>query len=112
MNSKDREIVFRDGTHGTTGDFPVAVVGFREEKDASTKETARTVMVVDPVFNYQIKDNLYGRIMTLLEATVETSRLKAVKDVFGKELRQWSADVYDSAREIAENGNSGNNIYN
>lgn len=106
---KKRKVVFSDGSVGLSGDFPIAVVSEKSRKNEIGRLQG---LVVDPVFDHNVTKNLYGRIMTLLEATIENpERLKAVKDVFGKELRSWENDVFRSAREIAEGGNSSTNIY-
>ena len=104
-----REIVFCDGSHGLKGDFPVAVVYSREWKDPSS-DTAVSY-VVDPIFSDMIRNNLYGRIMTLVEATTDMHKLKAVKDLFSKEIMSWSTDVYESARELSTGGDSSSNLY-
>lgn len=104
--SIEREIVYSDHSRGNTGDFPVAVVWKQKPQHESIEN-----LVVDPIFDGSVTRNLYGRIMTLLEATFEGQRLEAVKTVFGKELTTWANDVYTSAREIAEGGDSSLNIY-
>ena len=92
-----------DGEFREAPDFPMAVVRPpQESEDGKTKEG----MIVDPIFNYSVSGNLYGRMMTLVEATCETHKLKAVKDLFSKELRDWEEYVYKSARHIAEHGRS------
>jgi len=92
-----------DGELSEAPDFPIAVVRPAQE---SENGQAKEGMIVDPIFNYNVSGNLYGRIMTLVEATCETHKLKAVKDLFGKELRDWEDYVYKSARHIAEHGRS------
>lgn len=104
----ERVIVFSDGSKGIKGDFPIAVEYTQVEKYHDTEIGNQ---VVDPIFDYHVTDNLYGRMMTLVEATTETHKLKAVKDLFSKELGAWASDVYDSAREIANGGDSSHNIY-
>lgn len=102
MSDKKREILFSDGSKGDSGDFPIAVV----------KEfNSVTLIAVDPILETSAFNNLYGRMMTLLEATTESSRLKAVKNVFSKELQTWFTDVHDSARQIAQGMDSDRNIY-
>lgn len=96
-----------DGKFRENPDFPVAVVRQAEENEDIDIE----MMAVDPIFNYEITRNLYGRIMTLVEATCESHKLKAVKDLFGKGLKEWESDVYASARELANGGNSSSNLY-
>lgn len=109
MSMKNRALVFSDGSVGMEGDFPVAIVSM--QKVTMPDGDAIDNQVTDPVFTDAIVNNLYGRIMTLVEATTETAKLKSVKDLFGKEISQWSSDVYSSAREIADGGNSSTNIY-
>ncbi len=109
-HEEERTIVYSDRTKGTKGDFPVAVVYTQRVGPASVGGDIITD-VVDPIFSDAVTDNLYGRIMTLLEATVDPQRLKAVKDVFGKELRSWTNDVYGSARDLATGCDSSDNLY-
>lgn len=103
-----------DGQFREAPDFPVAVV---REKHESESGTTLEAAIVDPVFNSSVTRNLFGRMMTLVEATCETHKLKAVKDLFAKELREWENDVYDSARRLVpvEGGDKAvyadNNIY-
>lgn len=99
-------VVFSDGKQGLEGDSPIAVLRKQEENSDYTGGD-----IVDPIFDSRITRNLFGRIMTLVEATTEASRLKAVKDVFSKELRAWETDVYNSAREIAKGESSSSNLY-
>src|SRR5690606_4950155 len=94
------------GTFSDTPDFPVAVVREKYEGEKSAEGT-----IVDPVFDWHITRNLFGRVMTLVEATTDMHKLNAVKDLFAKELRNWEEDVYASARELAEGGDSSNNLY-
>ena len=101
-------VVFSDGSQGLEGDFPIAVI---RNQDGTLSENVGG-NIVDPLFNGNVTRNLYGRIMTLVEATTDGSKLKSVKDIFSKELRDWERNVYDSAREIAGGGNSSSNIYN
>jgi hypothetical protein len=84
-----------NGTYDECPDFPVAVVRPRVESENSIEGD-----IVDPVFTTPLYNNLFGRVMTLLEATCETHKLKAVKDLFGKELISWYEDVFQSAREL------------
>lgn len=100
-----------DGEFRESPDFPVAVV--REAVAAKDSKTGEG-RIIDPVYDAKVYNNLYGRMMTLLEATIEPQRLKAVKDVFSKELWSWNEDVYRSAREVIDYRNRStpdNNIY-
>lgn len=90
-------IVDIDGVIRDKPDFPKALL----RQSYTTQGSTGAEQVVDPVFTDEIVRNLYGRIMTLVEATTEASKLKAVKDVFSKELKQWSNDVFEEARELA-----------
>lgn len=109
--SEERTIVFSDGRKGLKGDFPVAVVHTQTINIPGGGQDVSEV--VDPIFESRVTRNLYGRIMTLVEATTDPVRLKAVKDVFSKELTAWENDVYASARELAIDGHPAtpNNIY-
>lgn len=107
--SKERTIVFSDGSKGLEGDFPVAVIWKQKVKNPDDSEFVNDV--VDPIFDQRIARNLFGRMMTLVEATCEQHKLKAVKDLFAKELGDWESDVYTSARELAQGGDSSENIY-
>lgn len=107
MGKRTAKILDIDGKIRENPDFPIAVVRDRGEESTEGK-------IVDPIFTFHVTRNLYGRMMTLIEATTDSDKLKAVKDVFSKELRAWENDVYQSARDIAEqNSNiSSHNIYN
>lgn len=111
--SKNHEIVFIDGS--TVGDFPIAVVSEQVFPDGIKARDLKLGLgedkVVDPIFNFSVQKNLHGRIMTLVEATTDSHKLKPVKDLFSKELQEWSNEVFRSAREIAGGGSSSNNIY-
>lgn len=109
MSSK-REIVYIDGSRGDKGDFPVAVT-YTQVFGLPSGEDDVVSEVVDPVFNGSLYSNLYGRVMTLIEATTDAYKLKAVKDLFSKELNDWSNDVFQSAREITTGGDSSDNLY-
>lgn len=100
------EIVDIDGSVRQTPDFPTAVVRWKPKDDASLEGD-----IIDPIFNGSVTRNLYGRVMTLVEATCDTHKLKAVKDLFSKELLAWENDVYQSARQVVENNVGPNNIY-
>lgn len=107
--SEFREIVYSNGVRGEVGDIPIAVTVVK--KHHNTDGMPIENRIVDPIFNHSVTDNLYGRMMTLLEATCDSVKLKAVKDIFGKELGAWANDVYNSAREITNGGDSSTNIY-
>lgn len=65
-----------------------------------------------PLFDGNVHNNLYGRMMTLLEAVIENPiRLKAVKDLMSKELNAWSEEVHSSAVEVGHGGDSNSNVY-
>lgn len=97
MTKRIAEIVDIDGTARETPDFPVAIVRRKTETENSLEGD-----IIDPIFNHSVSRNLYGRMMTLVEATCETHKLKAVKDLFSKELMAWENDVYRSARQIVD----------
>lgn len=90
-------IIDIDGVIREKPDFPRALL----RQSYTVRGSTGAEQVVDPVFTDEIVRNLYGRIMTLVEATTEPSKLKAVKDIFSKELKAWSNDVYQEARELA-----------
>jgi hypothetical protein len=102
MSKRTAEIVDISGQITSTPDFPIAVVRRWQESENSLEGH-----IVDPVFDYHVTKNLYGRIMTLVEATSDTHKLKAVKDLFSKELMAWENDVYRSARQLAGVGLDG-----
>lgn len=112
MGNRIAKVLDISGTFSETPDFPVAVVRkpIETEKSILGEDTAYGA-IVDPVFDYRITRNLFGRIMTLVEATTDTHKLEAVKDLFAKELRSWENDVYESARELANGGDSSSNLY-
>ena len=102
-NTPDFEVVL------ATKDYAVGVM--RKQDIYAANGNMVNVSDVIPALTWKVTDNLYGRIMTLLEAVAEKDRLKAIKDIFGKELKSWEHDVYLSAKEIANNGDSSENIY-
>lgn len=106
MGKRVAKVLDISGTFSDTPDFPVAVVREKYESENSMEGT-----IVDPIFDFHITRNLFGRVMTLVEATCDIHKLKAVKDLFAKELSAWESDVYASARELAEGGNSSTNLY-
>lgn len=110
MGKRIAKVLDIDGQYRENPDFPVAVVSDFIDKDEVDKDEV-DFQIVDPVFNSSVTRNLYGRIMTIVEATTDAQKLKAVKDVFSKELRAWESDVYSSAREIAKGGDSSSNLY-
>jgi len=65
-----------------------------------------------PIFDGHAHNNLYGRLMTIIEAIIEDEkRQKAVKDIVSKELRSFGDALKESASEVANGGDSGQNIY-
>ncbi len=107
--SKEFKVVFYGGKE--TGDFPIAVKHTQESDAQTGRRQDGEGTVVDPIFNDSVTRNLYGRIMTLVEATTEQYKLQSVKDLFGKELRDWESEVYRSAQEVVHGGDSSSNIY-
>lgn len=108
--TKKRRVLFIDGKIGDQGDFPIAIIC--DQTLHNVEGVEHTEKIVDPIFNYSVTNNLYGRVMTLLEATIENpERLKAIKKVFNKEIKAWERDVYADAREIANGHKSSSNIY-
>lgn len=105
MGKRIAEVVDINGQITSTPDFPVAVVRRKQESESGFAGEGH---VVDPVLDRHVTGNLYGRIMTLVEATSDTHKLKAVKDLFSKELMAWENDVHRSARQIAGVGIDGN----
>lgn len=91
-------IVDIDGVIRDKPDFPTSLI----RKSYSAEGTTGAEVVIYPVFTDDIARNLYGRIITLVEATTEPSKLKSVKDVFSKELKAWSDDVYENAYDHSQ----------
>lgn len=108
MGKSKAKVLDIDGEFRESLDFPVAVV--REPYESENGLTGSGT-VVDPIFNENVTRNLYGRILTIVEATCEANKLKAVKDLFSKEITAWENDVYRSARQIADKSTDPNNIY-
>lgn len=98
MSKRKAEIVDCDGVVRDNPDFPIAIIRVKMVEEAGNFEGD----IVDPVFNDAIVKNLYGRIITLVEATTDSYKLKAVKDLFSKEIKSWSEDVYSIAFEKTE----------
>jgi len=85
------------------GAYPIAI--FHEDKIRE--------MYCYPIFDGHAHNNLYGRLMTIIEAVIEDKdRQKAVKDIISKELGSFSQELKRSATEIATGGGSTSNIYN
>lgn len=103
MASRIAKVLDVDGKYRENPDFPVAVV-----REAIDEGTTGEGSIVDPIFNQYVTRNLYGRMMTLVEATCETHKLKAVKDLFSKELMDWEQYVYRSARDLADQADGKN----
>lgn len=88
-------VLFKDGTERqieTPADFQVWPVGIR----ASYSDGVQVGGAVGsyPVWDGQSHNNLYARVMTLLEATVENpERLKAIKTLFQKELGDFTEQM-------------------
>jgi hypothetical protein len=97
MGKSKAYVVDIDGKIRENPDFPIAVV----RRNLTKEGHPLTSVTVDAILTDKIIKNLYGRIITLVEATTEAYKLKAVKDLFGKEIRDWSTDVYGS---IYDNG--------
>lgn len=108
MDSLEREIVYVGGERGTKGDFPVCTTYTQPDRWGGE---AGATQVVDPILSESVFGNLYGRILTLVEATTDASRVKAVKNLYQKELNSWYSDVHTSAREVANHCDSSHNIY-
>ena len=86
------------------GNWPIAVI-LPEEKDSPVKYCY-------PIFDGYAHRNLYGRLMTIIEAVIEDKdRQKAVKDIVSKEIGSFAKDLDHSALEIANGGGSSENIY-
>jgi len=84
------------------GAYPIAI--FHEDKMEE--------MYCYPIFDGHAHNSLYGRLMTIIEAVIEDKdRQKAVKDVVAKELRNFGDELKRSATELANGGDSSNNIY-
>lgn len=118
MGNRIAKVLDISGQYSETPDFPVAVVREAQEilvngekLSPDTSTVGYEGKIVDPVFDWHITKNLFGRVMTLVEATTDMHKLSAVKDLFAKELRNWEDDVYSSARELANGGDSSSNLY-
>lgn len=103
MSNRVAKVLDIDGNYRECPDFPVAVVRPQVESEFGAEGE-----IVDPVFTTPLYNNLFGRVMTLLEATCETHKLKAVKDLFGRELISWYDDVFQSARELVPHDGQAN----
>ena len=96
MGNRIAKVLDIDGEFREMPDFPVAVV-----RESTDKGVVGESKIVDPIFSSHVTRNLYGRVMTLVEATSEQHKLKAVKDLFSKELMDWENDVYRSATQLS-----------
>lgn len=55
-----------------------------------------------PALTSSAYNNLYGRIMTLLEATTDHAKLKVVKTLFQRELNDYFDNLEKSVKEVDE----------
>jgi hypothetical protein len=92
------------------GDLPIAVTRVQSIQLPGTNKFEEST-IIDPILDWNVVNNLYGRIFTLVEATTESYKMKAVKDLFRKEIGEWHNEVHRSADEIVNGGNSGRNLY-
>lgn len=53
-----------------------------------------------PALTDSAYNNLYGRLMTLLEATSDRDKLKVIKTLFQRELNDWFDNLEKSVKEI------------
>ena len=85
-------ILFKDGTEKeivTDADFQVWPAAIKVGYDNGVQVGG--MLGSYPVWDGQSHNNLYARVMTLLEATVENpERLKAIKTLFQKELGDFT----------------------
>lgn len=65
-----------------------------------------------PVIDAVVYNNLMGRLLTIVEATIESpERREAIKSLFRKELASWNDELIKAAMELASGGSSSENIY-
>jgi hypothetical protein len=89
------------------GAWPITVFHDSNPTSDTLKE-----MFCYPIFDGSAHNNLYGRLMTIVEAVIEDKdRQKAVKDIVARELSNFSKELSRSATEIANGGGSSENIY-
>ena len=108
---KSYKVVFSDGSKGYEGGEPIAVVYQEVSANADGSDERTVTYDLRPVLNHAPYNNLYGRVMTLIEATTDPSRLEAVKNVFSKELLAWFNDVKNDSNDITNGIQGSNNIY-
>lgn len=94
---------------GLIEQWPIAVF----VKDVIDESDTLKQEMCYPIFDGHAHNNLYGRLMTLVEAVIEDKgRQKAVKDIIARELSDFNRELSRSATEIANGGDSSSNIYN
>lgn len=64
-----------------------------------------------PAITSSAYNNLYGRIMTLLEATTDNSKLKVVKALFQRELNDYFDNLEKSVKELDDDHIEGHGYY-
>lgn len=64
-----------------------------------------------PAITTAAYNNLYGRMMTLVEATTEKSKLKSVKSLFQRELNEYFSQLEKSVEELDKDHIKGHGYY-
>lgn len=64
-----------------------------------------------PALTSGVYNNLYGRLMTLLEATTDKDKLKVVKSLFQRELNDWFDNAERAVKEIDADHTEGHGYY-
>lgn len=64
-----------------------------------------------PAMTSNAYNNLYGRIMTLVEATTDESKIKSVKTLFQRELNDYFESLERNVQEIDKDHTDGRGYY-
>ena len=64
-----------------------------------------------PAITSSTYNNLYGRIMTLVEATTDKAKLRSVKTLFQRELNDYFSNLEKNVQEITQDHIDGHGYY-
>lgn len=102
-------IVHPNKIAGMNDDVPCGVK--RTEFIGDNRTTSGEIPYYYPLLTAPAYNNLYGRVMTMLEATTDKDKLKVVKTLFQRELNDWFSDLEKSVKELDADHTEGHGYY-
>lgn len=96
-------------------EYPVGIKesvfnGYEESADSLTSNAAYLEYFI-PAITTSAYNNLYGRLMTLIEATTDKDKLKVVKQLFQRELNDYFSQLEKSVEELDKDHIAGRGYY-